>query len=231
MPVLRVRAHMQTPVALRDPLHLDAIMVARADGIAGRHITRSCPAAEIVRPKIPVCAVTFGGHTVALCSSEILPTEGVRRSEHLTRRRDGGDLDYLAAPIETRSGPGRDMMVRFPTVETPYLEWWCIGTRRGVRKLLSSRVAAVGMLLRHGYGRVHEWVVDTMPDDPVSVALVAGGVARRNLPASWCDSDEIVEQVPISPPYWHPSSVAPGLRAGRRTGLAADLLRELDRVR
>lgn len=229
MPVLRVRAYVDVPVALTEPLHLDALMVACSDGVSGQHITRSCPAEDIIRPRIPACSLTYGGHAVVLCSAEVLPPEARRRSEHLTRRRDGEDIDYLDRPVDTRSGPGRDVMLRFPVVETPYVEWWCVGRRKAVRRLIARRIQSIGATRRHGYGVVRRWEIETT-DEPVSSVLVAGGVARRNLPAEWCDSEEIVESVPVAAPYWHPANVVPGLRAGRRTGLTDGVLRALEGV-
>lgn len=230
MPLIRVRAYLSAPLALTEPLHLDGLLVACSHGVAGLHLTRTCAASDIVRPRIPVLDLHCRGQTVALCSAEILPPEARRTSDHLTRRRDGEDLDYLTAPVATRSGPGRDVMLRFPIVETPWVEWLAVGRRgKPIRSVLGRRAQSVGMLRRHGYGVVREWTADKV-EGQIEAAIVAGGLARRNLPASWCDAAEVIENVPTRAPYWHPAMINHGVRAGRRTGLHPDVIDALGRL-
>lgn len=230
MPLVRVRAHLSTPLALREPLHLDGLVVACSHGVSGLHLTRTCDESEIVRPRIPIMELRCRGQTTAICSAEILPPEAKRTSDHLTRRRDGEDLDYLTSPVETRSGPGRDVMLRFPTIETPHVEWIAFGRRKPILRLLRRRVQAVGMLRGHGYGMVREWEAESSDSRDLSETLVSGGVAIRNLPASWCEAPEVVERVPTRAPYWHPAMVGDGVRSGRRTGLHSEVLARLEQL-
>jgi len=223
MSVLRVRAYLSAPVALSEPLHLDAIAASCAPGVRGQRLTRTCDAADIVRPRLPIASVTCAGHEVYVCSAAEVAPDAQRSREHLTRRRDGTDLDYLSAPVDTRSGPGRDVMLPVSVWLTPYVEWWAVGDRRGVRKLVERRTTHVGALRRHGYGAVREWAFERMDGtDPIGV-LVTCGRARRNLPTAWCTMPELVERVPVSPPYWHPSTVVDGVLAGRHTDITDDV--------
>jgi hypothetical protein len=225
MPRLRVRAYLSAPVALTAPLHLDGLLVSCAEVVAGRHVTRTCEAGEIVRPPIPLCAVSLLGRSAYLGSAAESAPNARRMSEHLTRRRDADDLDHLTKPVDTRSGPGRDVMLRFPILLTPYVEWQAVGSRRPMLKLLRRRVQAVGMLRRHGYGVVERWEIESVEESPDTV-LVSRGRARRNLPVEWLEAPEVVERVPLSAPYWHSATVGDGVLAGRLTGLRPDVLRK-----
>lgn len=225
MPVLRVRATLQAPIAVADPLHLDGLLAAAAVTPADRgRLARTSDPAAIHLPPIPLMALDHAGGRIYL-TSEMEAAPGARRSaEHLTRRRDPLDLDYLTRSIETRSGPGRDVLLRCPTLETPWVEWRCVAHRRPLLLLLRRRVDQVGMLRRHGYGIVSQWEVERV-DEPVEQVLVLAGRARRNLPASWCEAPEVVEPVPVRAPYWHASTVVEGVRAGRLTGISEALRR------
>lgn len=229
MATLLVRAFLDSPVALVGPLHLDGILASAAPGISGRRLTRTCPAEAVVSPPIPVPAVTWAGHRVHLCSAAEAAADARRSSEHLTRRRDGDDLDFLAKPVDTRTGPGRDVKLRFPVTITAYLDWLCVGKRQPVLKMLRSRVQAVGSFRRHGYGVVRRWEVERV-DAPALEALVFRGRARRNLPARWLVEPETVESVPVRAPYWHPSTLEPGVLAGRLTGLDEAVVERVARL-
>lgn len=223
MPVLRVRATLHTPIALAHPLHLDGLLAAAAVTPADRErLARTSDPLAIHLPPIPLMALDHAGEHIYLTSEMEAAPEVRRSAEHVTRRRDPLDLDYLTRPIETRSGPGRDVLLRFPTLETPWVEWRCVAHRRPLLLLLRRRVEQIGMLRRHGYGVVQEWEVERV-EEPVDQVLVVGGRARRHLPVAWCDAPEIVERVPVRAPYWHPSTVVDGVRAGRLTGLSESL--------
>lgn len=222
VPVLRIRAYVTTPVALTEPLHFDGLAAAVARGASKTRLTRADDGRDIVRPPLPIASITHGGHELYVCSAAEVAPNARRSREHLTRRRDGADLDYLESKVDTRSGPGRDVMMPYPVWLTPYVEWWCVGTRQGVRTMVAKRTTHVGMLRRHGMGEVSRWEIEVVEGDPVAV-LLAGGRARRNLPREWCEAPEVVEHVPLSAPYWHPSVRAAGVRAGRLTGLASAL--------
>lgn len=227
MAILRVTARLGAPVALREALHLDGILAAAHPDTVGGHLHRASDAVEVRRPRLPVLSKRIRGEECHLASAEEWPEGASRRSGHLTSRRDGEDLDHLTRPIQTASGPERDVMLRFPVVEAPTVSWWCVGDRQGVGKLL-RRVEAVGALRRHGYGTVLSWDVERVNGtmEPVEVVL-HGGVARRHLPASWCDGAESIDVGATRVPYWHSSSVGPRVRRGTPTGLAPDVLEAL----
>lgn len=226
MPVLRVRAHLETPVALSTPLHLDSIMAQCSDGMSD-HVTRSDDAAALRQPDIPCAWLPHSAGRIHVASAAEPSPDAEYRAEHLTRRRDAGDLDHLTRRIETRSGPGRDIMLRFPAIAAEYLEWWCVGRRQAVRRLLGRRVRHVGRMRRHGYGAVREWVIDAI-DRPPSDVLVRDGRARRNMPADWLDAPAITEQVPVRAPYWHASTRFDGIAAMRPAELSSRIRKEVD---
>lgn len=215
MPVVRARAYISSPVALREPLHMDAILVAVARGETKEPINRASHHDAIARPPIPIASLTYAGHEIYMCTAAEVAPEARRSREHLTRRRDGIDLDHLVGRVDTRSGPGRDVMMPYAVWLTPYLEWICVGSRQGIRSMIRSRVTHVGIFRRHGMGEVARWdftVADG--ENPVDV-LARDSRARRNLPAEWCREADVFESVPVRAPYWHPSTRALGVMAGR----------------
>jgi len=218
MPVVEVVARLGTPVVVTDALHLDGILAAAHPDCVGGHLTRTCDASEIIRPRLPIVARSAYGEEVYLCSAEEWPADARRRSGHLTKRRDGEDLDHLTLPVQTASGPGRDVMLRHPVVEAPWMRWIAVGSVQGIRKLL-RRAEAVGSLRRHGYGMVLAWEVRKQDGVAPIEVLIAAGAARRHLPAAWCDAPKIVDVGAIRPPYWHPCSRGPRVRRGVPTGL------------
>jgi CRISPR type IV-associated protein Csf3 len=236
VPLLRVRAELATPVALMEPLHLDGVLMAQRLGADRERLTRSCEAEHIATAPIPVVHLDHAGARAYLTSAAEPAPEARRLGEHLTRKRDADDWDYLSRPVNIASGALRDVCLRFPVIATPWLEWWAIGDRQGVRKVIKG-VHAVGMLRRHGYGEVLGWdvivesAVDADVDAAVAAVLVGSGRARRNLPAAWCEAPEVLERVPIAPPYWHPATWTEGVKVGRGTGLAQSVRERLVRLR
>jgi hypothetical protein len=222
MPTLEARAYLGAPIVLTDALHLDGMLQSVHPSCVGGHLRRTDPTAAIIRPKLPIASLTAAGVTLYASSAEEYPTEARRRSGHLTRRRDAADLDYLTSSIDRGAGPARDVLLRYPVVETPWMSWLCVGREKGVRQLL-RRVEAVGALRRHGYGHILRWEVTVVEAPPVD-CLVTGGRARRHLPSVWCEAPEVVDEGAVMPPYWHPSSTRPRVRRGTATGLTAQVL-------
>lgn len=229
MSVLRVRAYLHTAIALIDPLHLDGIAVAVARGQEMSRLTRGSDANRIARPWLPIASIEYAGYAIRICTAAEMAPDARRAREHLTRRRDGTDLDYLTRSVETRSGSGRDVMMPYAIWLTPWVEWWCIGQRQGIRSMIARRVTHVGMLRRHGMGSVARWEIEKMDAAPASM-LVQSGRARRNLPRDWCSQPEAIEIVPVSPPYWHPASRTAGVAAGRFTDLSGPIRERIDRL-
>lgn len=226
MPLLQITARMAGPVVLYDALHFDGLMVACHSGRGGAPIGRGSDASEIVRPSIPVASLTYGGATVRLCSAAELAPDARRYGAHITRRRDGSDLDYLTRPINPRSGTDRDVMLRLPAAASSYVRWYAVGRRRPVKQML-RRCHAIGAVRRDGFGAVASWEVEEI-DGPSSLALVAHGRARRHIPAAWCVTPVDVQRLPLAAPYWHPSSVAPAVSLGATVELAREVARRLE---
>lgn len=227
MALLRVRAYLLTPLALTDPLHLDGLASSCHPDVRGGRLTRGSDAANVVRPTLPIASITHEGHKICVCSAAEVAPDARRSREHLTRRRDAADVDHLAKPVHTRTGPSRDVMLPYAVWLTPYVEWWCVGARRGLKKLMATRTTHVGAMRRIGFGAVDRWQFDATSGDPAE-CLVLAGRARRNLPIAWCDAPDVVEQIPVTHPYWHATSRADGVRQGRATGLVPEVLAKLE---
>lgn len=225
MPLLEITARMAGPVVLYEPLHFDGLMVACHSERGGAPIGRGSSPGEIVRPTIPVASLTYGGATVHLCSAAELAPDARRYGAHITRRRDGADLDFLTRPINPRSGTDRDVMLRLPAAASAYVRWYAVGRRRPVKQML-RRCSAIGAVRRDGFGAVASWEVEEVAE-PLSLSIVAHGRARRHLPASWCTDPVGVQRAPVVAPYWHQSSVVSAACVGAPVELAPEIVARL----
>jgi hypothetical protein len=221
MSVLLVTAHMLTPIAGVDPVHLDAILVAAT---TGARLTREDALPAI--PALPVVHLEMHGERVYLCSSWQFPDGARQGRETMTKRRDGEDIWHLRAPFTPSSGPGKNYQLPVITTEAATVSWLCVGRREGVRKLLRY-ARAVGSKRRHGYGAVARWTVEEAPRPAMDV-LLDGDVAERFLPRAWLESEEMVERGACCPPYWHPGRVVERVRPGWRCVLRGDVRRAVE---
>jgi hypothetical protein len=227
MSLLRVTAHMSAPIVSSEEIHLDALLIAARPG-PGPCPTRSTPVAEITYPPLPIPRVAYGGQWVYACSTWSLPPDAQGGLEHLTKRRDPGDVHELSRPYTPGSGKGRDYMLPVPVVEAPSVSWLCVGDRQGLRRLLRY-VRAVGSMRRHGYGVVDRWEVTREDEGQCGDVLVRGAFARRWLPAAWCPGSPS-EAGPVVPPYWHPGLSCERVRPGVRAALAPGVVAAVDRL-
>lgn len=225
MSLLQITARMAGPVVLYDALHFDGLMVACHQERGAPPIGRASDPSEIARPTIPVASITHAGLTVYACSAAELSPDARRYGSHLTRRRDGADLDYLTHALNPRSGTDRDVMLRLPAAATEWVRWYAVGRRRPVKEML-RRCQSVGAVRRDGYGAVAAWEIDEL-DGPPALAIVAGGMARRHLPAAWCVAPRDVQRAPVRAPYWHSSSVVPAVRVGADVELVPEVAERL----
>lgn len=216
MRLLRVVAHLDAPVMLRDVVHLDAIL---ASAWVVRHPK------EAQRGSVPrtyTLHVHHAGHTVTL-SSAVAPA-GEPTLVHATKRRDPSDVDRLAGSFTPGSGPSRDMLIRDRAHVTPRLEWLAFGSRREILRALELRTS-IGAMRRHGWGDVRRWDVEPVDGDPLT-CWVRDGVAQRHLPLAWCSSWSRTTGAPTFPPYFGRADhcVPCGARAELRPEVAAAAL-------
>lgn len=201
MPVCIVTAHMISPVVARQPLHLDGMLLAAVVSDA-HHLHRQSDLASIQYPRIPIARIDYRSTWAYLCSAWMFPPGAERGRENLAKRKDAEDIEARSARWMMGAGPERAQNIPLPTIETPTVHWYAIGTRRGLLDAC-ERIKSVGPLRRQGYGRVSSWSVETTTLHPSSVLVDIDGRAARHLPAQWCTSGN-VEQGSHVPPYWHP---------------------------
>lgn len=192
MKLLRVRAHLDAPVVLREPAHLDAVL---ASAWVVRHPEQAQRGSA---PRTYTLHVPYGGWTVTLSSAAL--ATGTPTLVHATKRRDPEDVDRLAGSYTPGSGPGRDMLVRDRAYVTPHVEWLAYGAAKEIRHALALR-SAVGAMRRHGWGDVWQWSAEPVDGDPLD-CWVRDGVAQRNLPLAWCSSWSRTRAAPTFPPYF-----------------------------
>lgn len=225
MSVLLVTAHMLTPIASAEPIHLDGILVAAT---TGAHLTRRDELPEL--PALPIVHLDLAGQRVYLASSWQFPDGAHAGRESMTKRRDGEDIEWLRAPFTPSSGPGKNYQLPVLTVEAATVSWLCVGRREGLRKLLRY-ARAVGPKRRHGYGAVARWTVELAEQRQPLDVLVDGGLAERFLPRVWCSSAEQTEMGACCAPYWHPARAVERVRPGWRCELRPEVVRAVEGIR
>ena len=224
MSLLRVTAHLDGPIATRQPVQLDAVLMQAHPYLSGKAVTRATPEADLEEPSISVHRLYHGGTRVFLCSGWHFPATARRGVEHIVKRKDGLDLDDLEHPWNPALGPGKNRCVPMPLLLTPTVWWFAIGRREGVKKLL-RRVHQLGGLRAHGYGRVRSWEIDAIADATLdSVLVTADGKAARHLPAAWAIDPPATDAGSWLPPYWHPCRIGHRVPEGNRCNLAPAVL-------
>ena len=219
MSVLRVRAHLSSPVASADPVHLDGIALWAHPDCNSHPISRSSPLSDVRYPPISIHRLRVGDLGVYLSSAWILP-DGCGGRERFVRRRDDVDAENFSAPYRVSAGPQKRYCLPIYTCEVEAVEWIVVGNRRGLLELLRY-VHAIGTHRREGYGVVRRWEAERVEDGRPRDALIdATGRARRFLPSAWTAGGTRDDAGAVVPPYWHP-----GLRMDRvRPGSACALL-------
>lgn len=201
--LLRVTAHLLTPVTASDPLHLDAILHAawtRRHAKTGAYgLTRRSQ--QVIHSRLPL--LRHGA--VWACSAWIWPPEMEIRRTRMSGRKDPADIWHHAGRHVYGSGPGRDICRPVTLCVAPSVSWLACGDRRGVRDAIKA-VDAIGGLRGHGYGRVERWEIKTIGAPDTARAVHDGQRALRHLPESACSWAERTEHGAVMPPYWHPSS-------------------------
>lgn len=232
MSVLRVIARLATPPVLRDAMHLDALLAAarvERDTEVMR-IHRATSPEHLIHPALPVLTIEALGATCAIVSAEIVGDDARRGLDHLVRRKDSEDIDRRAGTWQARSGAERAYCLPLPLIETASLEWLAVGDRREVLRMLQRKIPAVGIVRRHGHGRVLEWTVERVDLPPERVLVDEDGRALRHLPRAWCAEAEAEDVGAWRAPYWHPTMCGPRVPRGTRCVLAPEVLRRLERA-
>lgn len=224
MSVLRITAHLRTPIASRQPVQLDAILLHAHPDLEGKAASRSTPPEALSEPSISVHRIRFAGTRVFLCSGWRLPPEAKRGVEHIVKRKAPEDLDVLERSWNPALGPGKNRCVPVPLTLTPSVSWLAVGKRQGVKRLLRY-ARHVGGLRAHGYGIVSRWEIEDLRDeDPLAALLTVDGHAARHLPASWVVGSPPSDSGAWLPPYWHPSRIGRRIPAGVRCELKPEII-------
>jgi len=229
--LLRVTAHLSTPIAARQPVQLDAILIQAHPDVGGNQISRATPESEIIEPGIGVHRLRVFGEHVFLASEWIVPEKAQRGLEHIVKRKDSQDLDALASNWQGNLGPGKNRCVPMPLIQTDAVAWIVVGQGHGIRSLL-HHIHHVGGVRGQGYGVVREWVVEPLRDVPVErVLITADGRAARHLPAVWVEPGPPLDAGAWLPPYWHPARIKDRIRAGTPCVLRPQVLEAVRQCR
>jgi hypothetical protein len=230
MGIMLVTARLAAPIAARQPVQLDALVLAAHPDCAASPISRATPASEIIEPGISIHRLHALGEHCYLTTEWILPPTARRSVEHVVKRKDGEDLDALTRPWNPGLGPGKNRCIPMPLVLTDRVSWIAVGQGHGLRCLL-RRIHHVGSLRGQGYGIVQGWTVEPLDVDPVRVLVTADGHAARHLPAVWAESGTVLDAGAWLPPYWHPCRLGQRVRAGTPVVLRREVIEAVARCR
>ena len=213
MALLKVTAHLASPVAAYHPLHFDGLLASVAFD-SEHHLTRLSPRSELADPRLPIVRISALGERCYLASAWVWPNGTTYGREQQTTRKDVLDIDLRQRPWNIKAGPEKARNFPIPTIEASECYWYVYGNRKGVKGLLRY-VRQIGMLRRAGYGVVNGWDIERMDGvDALQLEpLIRENRSARNLPAAWAEGH--IEPVAHEAPYWHPDRAGePGVPYG-----------------
>lgn len=249
--LMGVYCRLAAPVALRQELHLDAILGAAAT--AGQTIDRLTDLRSLRPLHTGVAEVEALGSRIA-CASAAFPVgreeldgaepphpdpvplpgpgqaETWARGGSFVRRKDAYDIEARAARWHPGMGPGKARRKRFRELAAPGLGWLAYGDPVRLAELLyGGLIKAVGPYRSMGYGRLaaaEPWSIRPVAAESglrPSHAFRRRGTAARVLPAAWCDAMACwPETLACEGPYWHPGRQIPACPAGVPVELLAN---------
>ncbi|MGY3581957.1 hypothetical protein ACVIGB_001120 [Bradyrhizobium sp. USDA 4341] len=203
---LVVVAEMAGPLVLRDPIHLDGLLLAareKRDGMGARGA--------------PFTALSRCGEVYA-ASAGVLVAEGiggiledvVTRTKRLDMKRDG---PYIRLPENAKKedrvigpmSPYRSEMRKERVLgNVRQVVWQALGDAAEIEDLLSY-VTCIGKQYATGWGEVAEFSALPSEADPKLCGLAIGGKASRNLPVGMLEAlglqSDIVVKGRVEPPY------------------------------
>lgn len=196
-----------------DPIHLDGVLASvwarRHPRYA--HASRRSDVREIQDPHLPLARVAVDGAAVYVASAAFPIGHEAPATVHQTGRRDDGDWDRLAYPVNVTAGPAKNVLRRLDALLVNGLRWYAFGSRKEIRKslkLLWGQEAAphgsVGSVRRAGAGQIVSWSVAHADHEPAECFVSTDGVIRRHLPERWWDDAKSLRIGAVRPPYWHP---------------------------
>lgn len=211
-----VIAHMAGPVCLKDPIHLDGLLLAAREKRGGP-ATRGQPFDGLARVEGVYQASV--GLLIQTGLAGARPRSVARLQSLNMRTQDGHSIHFSSnARVGERTiGPDssyrNSLKVETVTENVPRIVFQALGDPEIVLDLLSSEIACIGKMHRTGWGRVDRFEVAPSRADPSTCGLAAGGAPLRYLPPGLAASlglrSEIVIQGRLAPPYGLSADLSP----------------------
>ena len=222
-----------------DPIHLDGLLAAAWARRHPRyaHASRRSDVREIQDPHLPLGRIGVDGASVYLASAAVPVGHAAPAVVHQARRRDAGDWDRLASPVNVTAGPAKDVLLRRDARLVHGLRWYAYGRRSDIRKELKllwgkegTPHGSVGGARRSGTGRIVSWSIVHGDHEPAECFVSPSGVIRRHLPAHWLDTVEAPRVGSVRPPYWHPGRRCRTAEVGSQGRLTLAVRESMERL-
>lgn len=223
MEVYKVIGKVKTPIRMDSPLHLDALLNAKHPGfhnLGCRPDRSDTNTSSIKTMPLPLCSARSNSTDkydwVWAASAAEFPDNAIISQDAITKRWTPEDIHNLQRVLPTAKGSTRNRFVKFSTIITPEIYFYCVTNQAKELKRILKRVDFVGGLRAQGYGRVISWDFVELDSDSIN-SIVKNGVCRRRLPSSFgVDNKESILRLSVKSPYWHNCIKVPAYEVGTK---------------
>lgn len=221
--MIRVIFHMETPVIISEPLHLDALLTAvHPDAVLQPEVNLRLRDNKLDDLPLPLKTARRGEDWVwcaSTCSLEgkVKPYKGTH-----TKRKSREDGFALKNNVMIIGGVFKDWITVDLGFIATQLSFLAEPDDMDDLASLCKRVTNIGKLRGMGYGKVSGCEI-TDWDGAWRDCLVSANVAMRDLPASFITNSQNPDLVNIRPPYWDMKRRVAGRSTGKTAKLEEDI--------
>lgn len=214
--------HLRTPLALTDPLHLDALLMAvhpQAKGVVD--VNRDLTDSALVQLPLPLARVECGAQWLWCASSIDLDNDAKPFSGRYKKAISLDDGFYIRKNVMTIGGLHKDRISRIAGYVSKTASFLAASDDPAALAELCGQIKNLGKLRGMGYGQVVG--VEIRPTKGGwRDALVRDGRALRNLPTCFVE-EEATERIIVQPPYWGMYRREAGVSPGKPATLKKDV--------
>jgi CRISPR type IV-associated protein Csf3 len=209
---LRIRAYLRSGVVSDKWRPLDGVLLYQAHRDALGPQTVTIPGDYTVQgvATLPLAIEHPGRRNWYYRCSWAQWSHDIEGSDHWNKRFDSQFADLV--DFRKRRGKVIIEQGKYKAYHMPifyhsalWIEWYCVGDKAEIEHLLST-VTHIGKKASQGYGRVINWVIESVDED---WSVWRNGMLMRGIPAEdICDTDKPfdIANYGIRPSYWKRSN-------------------------